>query len=270
MLKISFVILTWNSGQTIDDCLTGIGRACGKESIDYEVFVVDNGSHDRSVELVTERKMNMPITLIRLPKNMGTTKPRNDALKLCSGNIICIVDSDAVFLEGSLKNLTALLLNDETIGILAPKLIFSDGTVQDSVRQFPSVLGKFSRIPAIIFKLPVKDFDRYNNSPFSEVTEVDYAISACWFFRRELLNQVGYLDERIFYAPEDVDYGLRVWKKGEKTMYYPHFTVLHHVQRLTHKNIFSRIALSHLCGVIYYFLKHRYFMRPNKKGLSFF
>ncbi|MHB9028530.1 MAG: glycosyltransferase family 2 protein, partial [Candidatus Latescibacterota bacterium] len=67
------------------------------------------------------------------------------------------------------------------------------------------------------------------------------------------------------YSPEDVDYCIRTWKKGKRIVYYPEFTVLHHVQRITHKKFFSRIAFSHFFGLLYYFLKHRYVTAPRLK-----
>ena len=263
--KVSFVILTWNSENTIGESLRGIRDTCALESIDYDIFVVDNGSKDGTLANIEAFSADIPITLIRLPKNIGTTKPRNMVLRQCTGDIVCVLDSDAVFREGSLTALIDKLTGDDSIGILAPRLIFPDGRIQKSVRKFPSVVGKFSKIPGIIFKLKYRDLDAYKDFPFTETTTVDYAISACWFFRRSLLDEAGLLDEHIFYAPEDVDYCIRIWKLGKKTVYYPHFTVIHHVQRLTHKKIFGKIALSHLLGLIYYFLKHRYISKPTRE-----
>lgn len=262
MEKISFVILTWNSAQTIETCLQSIAQVCGNQNIPYEILVVDNGSTDNTVDIVLRNIGMIPIHLIRLPKNRGTTYSRNLALHKASGDIICVIDSDAVLLEGNIRDVAGILYDDPSIGILAPKLILTDGTVQHSVRKFPSAFGKFSRIPAIIFKLRLPNSDHYPDFPFSRLTDVDYAISACWFFRREILDVVGYLDERIFYSPEDVDYCIRSWEKEKRIVFYPDFTVLHHVQRITHKSFFSRIALSHLFGLVYYFLKHRYISKP--------
>jgi len=262
--KISFVVLTWNSKKNIGECLQGIWRKCTQESISYEVFVVDNGSSDGTIEIIKQNAGKIPISLICLPKNKGTTKPRNMALKRCTGDVICVLDSDAVLLEGNLRNILTTLKEDDTISILAPKLIFPDGTIQESAKKFPSIFGKFIKIPEIIFKLKLRDLDGYKDYLFKKMTEVDYAISACWFFRRKLLNEIGFFDENIFYSPEDVDYGIRVWQNGGKTIYYPDFTVVHHVQRLTHKKFFSRIAISHLYGLIYYFMKHRYFRNPQR------
>jgi GT2 family glycosyltransferase len=83
-------------------------------------------------------------------------------------------------------------------------------------------------------------------------------ISCCWFLRREVVERVGPLDEHIFYAPEDVDYCLRVWRQGLAVAYFPFFRVLHHTRQVTHKRPVSPTALSHLKGLFYYWRKHRY------------
>ena len=263
--KISFIIISWNSEKTIEMCLTSIEKKCREEKIDYEVLMVDNGSLDSTIDIINKKSEEMPIDLTRLQKNRGTTYTRNIALKKCKGNIICILDSDAAFLQGNLREIISMLLSDYSIGIIAPQLVESGGNIQTSARKFPSVFGKISRIPKILFKLAVREYDVYNSFPFSDITEVDCAISACWFFRRELLDEIGYLDERIFYSPEDVDYCLRARKKGKKIVYYPHFSVLHQTQQITHKKFFSGIAISHLFGLIYYFYKHKYFTSPDIK-----
>ena len=69
------------------------------------------------------------------------------------------------------------------------------------------------------------------------------------------------MDERIFYAPEDVDYCLRTWKSGLAVVYYPGYRVLHHTKQVTHKRPLSATAVSHLKGLFYYWCKHRYWFR---------
>jgi len=264
---ISFVILTWNSESTIGDCLDAVSARCGEESISHEIFVVDNGSCDGTIGIVERLAGFMPITLERLPKNRGTTIPRNMALKKACGRILCVLDSDAVIVGGSLRALVKQLDDDPRVGILAPKLVFPEGGIQESVRKFPSALGKFGKIPYIVLRMNFHDTDTYEGFPFTEPAPVDYAISACWFLRRDILGTVGYLDENIFYAPEDIDYGIRVWAAGMHTLYYPDVVVAHHIQRLTHKKILSRIALSHFLGLVYYFRKHRYLRTPAAENV---
>lgn len=263
--EISFIVLTWNSERTICDCLESISTACNKEHVTYEILVIDNGSTDNTVDLIHSRFQGRPVYLTRLPENRGTTYPRNIALRASRGDVICIMDSDAVILEGSLKGVFDLL-RDQSIGLVAPRLLLADGTVQNSVKKFPSLISKLIKIPRIIFGLKVPNYDFYSTFPFENQTEVDTAISACWFFRRDLLTEVGFLDEKIFYSPEDIDYCLRIKKAGKKIIYVPQMSVLHYTQQITHKNFASKIAFSHLIGLIYFFYKHRYITKPKIIG----
>ncbi len=262
--NISFIVLTWNSEETIRDCIDSIARQCGAEEIEYKIIIVDNGSSDGTVGII-ESYENTPVKLIKLGENKGTTFTRNLAIRQSTGNFICIIDSDAAFIDGRLRGILSLLHTDASIGIIAPQLIESSGDIQVSVRKFPSVVGKISRIPKILLKMELKEQDGYTEFPFCDNTEVDCAISACWFMRRDLSDEIGLLDERIFYSPEDVDYCIRTRKRGKKILYYPDVKVLHKTQRITHKNVFSRIAFSHLYGLIYYFFKHKYFRSPKIK-----
>ena len=91
----------------------------------------------------------------------------------------------------------------------------------------------------------------------SSVREVDYVIGACQGIRRAAVTEVGLLDERIFYGPEDVDLCLRMHEAGWSVVYNPAAVVVHHERRLT-RSLFSALAWRHLWGVGYYFWKHGY------------
>lgn len=263
MNEISFVILTWNSERTILDCLRSVSRKCAAEGLRYEICVVDNGSSDRTVELARGycgSDGNKRVML--LGRNMGTTFPRNIALSMSRHGVLCILDSDAMLMGGSLGGLVSRL-RDRSIGIIAPRLLLPDGSVQHSVKKFPSVTAKLLKIPRIVLKVPLRDLDFYPGFPFEGDTDVETAISACWFLRQETFLEIGPLDERIFYAPEDVDYCLRVIKSGKRILYCTDLTVLHHTQQITHRNFLGRHAVSHLYGLLYYFAKHMYIKRPR-------
>ena len=187
---------------------------------------------------------------------MGTTYSRNIGLRMAKGRIICILDSDTEFSTGALADTITCLERDDSIGIVAPKLLFPDGTVQKSVKRFPAFWHKLLKIPKIIFGIKYADADYYKDFPFHDTTSVDTAISACWFFRKTLLDTVGFLDEKIFYSPEDIDYCRRLKNFGKIIVYYPYLTIIHHTQQITHKNPFSKISWSHFLGLIYYYRKH--------------
>lgn len=264
-MLLSFIILTWNSEKYLPACFDSIIEKCNLEGIPFEVIVIDNGSHDGSVGIVEKylKKFNTHFSLVPLTTNRGTTYPRNLGLKQARGKYVCILDSDTELGEGSITEVLKRLGDDNKIGMIAPRLLLPDGTVQNSVKRFPTILNKLLKIPRIVFGIKTKNADFYEDFPFSDVREVDTAISACWFFRKALIEKVGYLDEKIYYAPEDVDYSLRVWKAGTCLLYYPLFTVRHHTQQITHKKPLSKTSFSHLGGLLHYYRKHGgWFKRP--------
>ena len=255
---ISFITLTWNSEKYIDACIESIVEKCQEESLLFEVIVVDNGSTDFTRNKIERYKKKYPknIKSIYLGKNRGTTYTRNIALKKSKGAYISIIDSDTRILKGSFSNILKYLDNHPTVGIVAPKLILPNGEIQHSVKKFPSFLEKLKKIQKIFGDNAIVDSDFYTNFPFAEVTDVETAISACWIFKKSLLSSVGFLDEHIFYSPEDLDFCLRVWKSGRTICYYPELKLLHNTQQITHKNPFGKIALTHLAGLFYYYKKH--------------
>lgn len=258
MCDLSFVILTWNSQRYLQKCFDSIIARCRQEQLTFEIIVVDNGSSDDSLSVFGRYKKEYPDTfvLILLSTNTGTTYSRNLGLKRAQGRYLCILDSDTEFGEGQLGQVLQRLDQKNQIGIVAPRLLYPDGTVQNSVKKFPAFWQKLSKLPKALLRIPVPNADFYRDFPFTAERSVDSAISACWFFRRELVEQVGLLDEKIFYSPEDLDYCLRVRKAGREILYCPDLTVIHHTQQISHKKPLSRVSLSHFGGLLYYFRKH--------------
>ncbi len=255
---ISFVILTWNSEHYLRRCFDSIIFKCNEEKVSCEVLVIDNGSSDGSCDVVTSYQNTYPETfhLIALDANHGTTYTRNLGLKQACGEYICVLDSDTELGAGSLEAVIKRLGSDEQIGLMVPQLVLPDGSIQNSVKRFPTMLNKLMKIPRIVFGIKTKNNDFYENFPFAGEQLVDTAISACWFFKKALLQKIGYLDEKIFYSPEDIDFSLRVWQAGLHILYYPALSVFHHTQQITHRKPLSKTSISHFFGLIYYYRKH--------------
>ena len=91
---------------------------------------------------------------------------------------------------------------------------------------------------------------------------VDCAISAFWMMPAHVQEEVGLLDEKIFYSPEDIDYCIRVWKAGYRIDYLPGVSMVHDAQEISRAKGFTinAFTLSHAKGLIYLFFKHKYFL----------
>jgi GT2 family glycosyltransferase len=258
ILLLSFVIVTWNSERTIGETITNLLDILRDNDIEgYEIFVVDNGSTDGTQKLVEAYGRNKHFRLVFLERNRGTTYTRNLALRQLRGRYICIMDSDVAVKKWNVRR--SLEFIDDHECLLAPALKYPDGAIQDSVKRFPTLSTKLLKLLKIFFgiqKYTGRDF--YGDFPFHTATVVETAISAFWVFPADFLRDVGYLDEKIFYSPEDIDYCVRIQKSGHDIYYYPEMEAIHHTQHISHRNPFSKIALSHFGGLLYYFLKHQY------------
>lgn len=257
---ISVITLTWNSETHIRKMLDSVIEDSSESGVDIEIFVVDNGSKDRTVQILKEyRERYSWIHLVLFGQNTGTTFSRNTAIRSCIGEYVLILDSDTIVGKGTIAGLLTGYNEIDSkhgnkLGILHPQLCFPDGTFQESARRFPTPAIKFARF----FGLEKKR-ERLESLEVvlkKRIGRVDYAISAAWFMKRVLFDKVGYLDEKIFYAPEDAEFCARLWHKEYEVWFDPRITIVHDCQRLTRKRPFSRIAVKHFVGLLYFWRKY--------------
>lgn len=256
---VSFVILTWNSDRYITNCINSIISSLYDSSFEYEIFIIDNGSKDSTPDVLFELKNKFPeiLNLIILDKNMGTTYSRNLGFKKARGKYICVMDSDVELFTGTVDKLIDNLETNSRIGLSVPKVLYPDGRIQKSTDCFPTIARKIFRY----FFLKVIEAKQNGHLNITKPFEVDYAISAFWLLKRAVVKNVGLLDEKIFYSPEDVDYCLRIWKKGFSITYDPTISIVHHTQEISRGFKINKAFISHVMGLFYIFRKHRYWFR---------
>lgn len=251
---VSAVILSFNSISYIEKCLRSLLFSFDECNLKGEIHVVDNGSTDGSAKLLKNMQDKYPdqLSVIFQNGNTGTTKSRNRALKKSSGKYIVVLDSDAYMNSDALISLISYLKYNPTVGLVAPGLIYPDGRFQLSVDIFPTVIRKIKRL------FYLKSFEENANGQTTGA--VDYAISACWMLRKEVVEVVGLLDEKIFYSPEDVDYCIRIWTSGYQVHYYPSTSIVHDAQEISRPKGFliNRFTIRHVKGLAYLFAKHNY------------
>lgn len=258
-MSISAVILSFNAQDDLDRCVRSLIEVEDLQAGRDQVLIVENGSIDGSKALVNRLSSIFPglIEGIDLPTNHGTTVSRNFAFARAKADYVLVIDSDIEFKQPVLRHLLHQLELDPSIGIIAPRLIFPTGRPQMSTDAFPTVGRKFERM------LRLRKLEQGAETKVPTAQDVDYAISAFWLMRRNLLDKVGHLDERIFYAPEDVDFCLRIWIAGKRVVYQPALEVVHDAKERSRSLKGLLFAWRHLLGLIYFFRKHQYCWRTE-------
>lgn len=259
MKDLSIIIITWNALEHLKKCLDSVFKTV--KEIDYEIIVVDNNSKDNTLDYV---KHFSKIKIIANNENRGVAAGRNQGIKIAQGKYILILDVDAELTSSAVENLVRFFDKNEKAGLVGPKLTYSDGSLQYSCRKFPNVLTKILRRVPFADKLlkeeQMRDWDH------SGVKDVDYVIGACQLIRKKAIDEVGILDENIFYGPEDVDFCLRLWRGNWQVYYNPEAVVIHHEQRITKNKFFTKMTYLHIKGLIYYFWKHKYLFDIDRRS----
>jgi GT2 family glycosyltransferase len=256
-MDVSAVVLSFNSKKYIETCVNSLVRSFDESKLAGEIIVIENGSTDGSISILRALQKKYPeyLQVIYLGANTGTTYSRNLGFAKSQGKFLLVLDSDAYMNAEALTGMKKWLEDHPEQGMVAPKLTYPDGRFQLSVDVFPTLTRKIERF----FKL--KQIEASDNVQITEPAIIDYAISACWMFPAEVYYQIGALDEKIFYSPEDVDFCLRIWKSGKKIAYLPQFVVVHDAQEKSRGFKVNYFTWLHIKGLAYFFRKHQYVLK---------
>ena len=225
---LSICIVTYQARDYLKECLKSLEENTHEHK--YEVIVVDNGSHDGTKELI---RSNFPeARLIENSLNAGFTQPMNQAMKLSIGRYVLQLNPDTVILPGALDKLVAFMSSQSEVGICGPKVMNKDGSLQKSCRRGESrplaVLSYFLGLSNIF---PAKKvFGEYQMSYMDENDThlVAGVAGSCMMIQREVINRIGFLDERFYAYQEDADYCFRARQAGWKVYYYPEAQIIHY------------------------------------------
>lgn len=267
MIKIAFIILTWNSEKYINNCIKSI---LDLNFSKIYISIVDNGSTDSTLEILENLrsdKKNVYLNLIKLKNNLGTTISRNLAIKEVKDKVdyICILDSDTIINQNAIEHMIILLNKSKKNGIVGPMMKSLDGTIQPSGRNIPTLTVKILKVlPFSFIKKRGEDLEKIDIKYDNNILKVGYLMSACWLIKVEVIEKIGLLDEKIFYAPEDVEFCLRAWINGYNVLYDKNIEIIHEWQRISRKKLISKHNWEHIKGLIYLFFKYKYMFSTKK------
>jgi GT2 family glycosyltransferase len=253
--EVSIIVISRDVREEVLRCLGTVREHAG--DVTAETILVDNGSRDGTVDAV---RAAFPDTrVVALERNEGGSA-RNHGLRLATGRYLMFLDSDAELTDGVLTDLVAFMDAHPQVGLVGPRLVYVDGSLQPSARRLPHPALPILRRPPLrrwFEDGPLVRRHLMLDVPAERTREAEYVIGACQLFSRAAQEAVGELDPRIPFAPEDIDWCVRIRAAGFRIAYRPEVTVVHLYRRTTAKRPLSRAALLHLYGFAYFFWKWR-------------
>ncbi|MBD3293685.1 MAG: glycosyltransferase, partial [Armatimonadia bacterium] len=191
---VSVCIVSWNVADDLRACLQSVRKQHTPPT--FEVIVADNDSSDDSVQMV--RNEFPDVELIVNEENLGFAKATNQTLRAARGRYLMMLNPDTVLEPDCLAKLAAVADVHPEAGIIAPRLVYPDGSLQYSCRRFPTIAAAVYRNTIFGRLFPdaeaaaeyiMRDCDHETQH------DVDWASGACLLIRRKAYEQVGELDE---------------------------------------------------------------------------
>ncbi len=224
-MELSIIILNYNTKELTLACLKSIKKF--PYSGLFEVIVVDNNSQDgswkefKAIKNKIQNK-NLKLKLIRNKENYGFAKGNNIGIKKAKGKHILLLNSDTEVTKDALNKLVDFAKKNAEAGVVAPRLLNPDATVQPSVFRLPTLTRSFAQY--VLKKRNI--LDKYAPETDKPV-EIESAVGAAFLITPIARKKVGLLDERYFMYFEDLDYCRKVRGAGLKVYYLPDALVFH-------------------------------------------
>jgi len=218
--KLDIIILNWNSGHRLRDCLETI-TSVNKNGFSLErVVVVDNASSDGSIDGL--ENLELPLTIIRNTENRGFAAACNQGAKGSKADYLLFLNPDTRLFKDSLtKPLTFMeQMESRDIGILGIQLVDDNGQISRTCARFPTPGRSFSKMFGLDRLFPDLFPSHFMTEwDHRESREVDQVMGAFFLVRRSLFQSLGGFDERFFVYFEEVDFSFRARQAGWRSFY---------------------------------------------------
>jgi len=250
---ISVLCVNYHSASDLADLAESLRRHSSGHDVE---LIVTNNSPSETLDV--PRGPDLPMTVLP-SENVGFAAGINLALGRASGDILLVANPDVRVMPGALDAAVRFLDRQGDVGIVLPMLRYPDGTLQHSVRRFytwPVVL--YARSPLRSLRWLPGFFRRYLCELIdrSGPSDVDWGLGGAMFLRRADVGDGPLFDERFFLYFEDVDFCLRMWRRGLRVVHCPEIECVHAHRRMS-SSPFSRAGLHHLRSLLQFIAKHR-------------
>lgn len=255
-MDLSIIIINYNTKLLTKECIESIYQMT--KDVKFEVIVIDNASTDGSFEELS--KLNYEnFKYIYNDINLGFSKANNQGSTLSSGKYLFFMNSDMVFINDVAGKLVHYLKINKNAGIIGPKFLNPDQTLQISCRNFPSIQFGLIKFFPFLKKVFKNEYNKYYNKnyDYSIINHVDTISAGALLISKSDFDRIGKFDEFSFMYGEDADICKRVRDIGKYIVFYPSAQLIHYGGQSSKLN--STKAIWSYYMAFYYLYKKYYF-----------
>lgn len=226
-IKISIVIVSWNTKDILADCLDSLmplAKSLEQKKLGMQTIVVDNNSSDGTVELLRD---SYPwVELFDLKENLGFPGGNNFGFSHGQGEYMLMLNPDTIVHGDAIEQLMTYMDSNPHVGAVGSRLLNADGSLQESCYPRPTLRRELWRLLHMDKLLHYGIYDMKNWS-VSESRSVDVLMGACILTRSTIIESIGGMDEEFFMYSEEVDLCRRMQLAGWEIHWLPQAVVTH-------------------------------------------
>ena len=264
-MQLSVIIVNYNVRYFLEQCLHSTVKAC--TGLEAEIFVIDNNSVDGSVKMVREKFPT--VHLIENKDNKGFSKANNQAIRKAKGRYILLLNPDTLVEDDTLRKSVQFMDEHPDAGGLGVKMLDGKGKfLPESKRGLPTPPVAFFKIFGLSAIFPKsKVFGRYHLGFLDKdkIHTVDILAGAFMMLRKEILDQIGFLDETFFMYGEDIDLSYRITQAGFKNYYFPETRIIHYKGESTKKSSLNYVFMFYNAMIIF---AKKHYSQKNARTFS--
>jgi len=229
-VTVSIVIVTWNAASVLSACLESVAAQQGVDIA--RVVLVDNASSDGTVELLDGLRAGLPFELVVIAngENRGYGAANNQGASRASGELLVLLNPDTEFVGTDSLARLCRSLDDPAVGLVGPRLINPDGSLQPSCAAIPSVSNALILGTGLHRLVPSDWQARFapRHWPHDVTTEVGWVGGACMALRSRDFRSIGGFSEATFMYGEDLELAYCLRLRGYGVLFVSDSVLMHH------------------------------------------
>lgn len=260
-MDLSIIITSYKNPELLKLCIDSIERNI--HGLDFEIIVADSATEEDTEIMMREDYPKIRFHAFK--KNVGFQALLEKGIKESKEEYLLLINGDIIITEGSVEKLLNYIKADPEIGMIGPKLLNFNETLQYSCFRFykpltiiyrRTFLGRFSFAKKHLDWFLMRDYDH------KKAQEVDWLMGSALLVSRKAIEKVGLMDPQFFMYMEDVDWCRRFWENGYKVIYYPESRMFHYHGKGSARGGFLRSLFSnkltwiHILSAMKYFKKY--------------
>lgn len=223
-MKVIISIVNYNTKDLTKSCIKSIFNHEGQSEI--EVWVVDNASSDGSVQMIRE---NFPeVNIIESKKNIGFGAGHNLVFKKAKADYFLVLNSDTIIENGAIEKIVDFMKKNLPCGLASCKIKGFDGNLQPNGGDLPFGMALFTWLFNLeTFGIKSPSFHRSEPKYYNSAHKVGWISGSFMLIRKEVINKIGFFNEKYFMYFEDVEFCQRAKEGGFSIMINPQVEISH-------------------------------------------